>query len=108
MTESLKKEIQNTIDNLISKKKKRKSSGKGKSKNQIAKELSEIDTSKADVKQYDSFVDLLIDLDFDLTEELKALFFLLDESFIQGYSENAKQYQEILHELKSKINDLNI
>ncbi|RLD54516.1 MAG: hypothetical protein DRJ01_17925, partial [Bacteroidetes bacterium] len=108
LTESLKKEIQNTIDNLISKKKKRKSLGKGISKNQIAKELSEIDTSKADVKQYDSFVELLTDLDFDLTEELKAIFFLLDESFIQGYSENAEQYQEILHELKSKINDLNI
>ncbi len=108
LTESLKKEIQNTIDNLITKKRKGKPSKKGKSKNQIAKELSEIDTSKADVKHYNSFVELLKDLDFDITEDLEAIFFLLDENFIQSYSENAEQYQEILHELKGRINDLNI
>ncbi len=108
ITEDLKHEIQNTIDNLITKKKKNKSVNKKKSKTKIAKGLSQIDTSKIDNKQYDSFVDLLIDLDYELTEDLKAIFILLDENFIQGYSENSEQYQEILKELKNKINDLNI
>ncbi len=108
LTESLKKEIQGTIDSLITKKKKRKTKKKGTSPTKIAKGLSEIDTSNVDNKTYESFVELLKDIDIDLTEELEAIFFLIDESFIQGYSENSQQYQEILHDLKSKINDLNI
>ncbi len=108
LTESLKKEIQGTIDNLISKKKKRKSTKKSTSPTQIAKGLSQIDTSNIDDKKYESFVELLKDIDIDLTDELEAIFSLIDETFIQGYSENSEQYQELLHELKKKINDLNI
>ena len=68
-----------------------------------AKKLSEINTSSADFKKYESFVDILKDLDIELSEELEAIFYLLDENFIQAYSESSEQYQEILHELKSKI-----
>lgn len=106
LTLSLKKEIQNTIDSLITKKTQEKPTKKNPSKADIAKGLSKIDTSGADNSTYESFVELLKDLDIDLTEDLEAIFNLLDENFIQGYSENSEQYQEILHELKNKINDL--
>jgi len=106
-TKALKKEIQNTIDTLISKKKKRKTK-QTNTKTKIAKNLSTINTASADTKKYESFVELIKDLDIELTDELEAIFYLIDEQFIQAYSENSKQYQEILHELKSKINDLNI
>jgi hypothetical protein len=46
-----------------------KTGKKGNSKTNIAKELSQIDTSNTDIKKYESFIELLKDLDFDLTEE---------------------------------------
>lgn len=105
LIESQKKQIQNTIDNLISKKKK-KSESKSSTQNDIAQGLSKINTSNVDITKYESFVEMLKDLDIDLTGEIEAIFDLLDENYIQGYAENSEQYQEMLHNLKKKINDL--
>ncbi|MDE0470695.1 MAG: ATP-binding protein [Ekhidna sp.] len=105
LTDSLKKEIQGTIDSLITKKKKKRSR-RSVSQTEIAKGLSKIDTSSADTSKYESLIDLLKSLDIELTKELEDIFSLLDESFIEHYSENPKQYQSILRELKTKISDL--
>ncbi len=103
----LKQDIENTIDSLIKKKNKNTSTKtQTNKKTKIAKKLSEINTSGTDTKKYESFIDLLKDLDIELTNDIESIFDILDEQYIQGYSENKEHYQEILHELKSKISDL--
>ena len=104
-TKDLKITMQQRIDFLVSKKKTRKNN---KSKKQISQDLAKIHTDNIEIKKYESLIELIKDMDIDLTNEIEAIFDMVDENFIQHYSENAEQYQEILHELKSKIGNLNI
>jgi hypothetical protein len=102
----LERNTQNRLNELV-KKRRRKSTKSESKKSQvdIAKDLSAIDTKPVETKNYENLVELLEDLDFPLTEELKNILFLIDEKFIQAVADSRLKYYELLNELKDEITE---
>ncbi len=103
--------IQNTIKKLTEEKKinKKQNQSKGQNKKiEIAKQLSSIDTSKIQEKEYDNLIELLKDLDFEFNDEIREIFNLLDELFIQQVADNKLKYYKLLDNLKDEIQNLEI
>ncbi|QTA79432.1 Histidine kinase/HSP90-like domain-containing protein [Desulfonema limicola] len=114
LKESIKELIDNikdTINKLITEKKRKKSANSAKTQSkkiEIAKNLSSIDTSAIEEKKYDNLLKLLEDLDFELDSDIAEIFNLLDELFIQRVAKTKLEYYEILSDLKEEINNLGI
>ena len=102
----LTKQIQDTINLLVSNNKKNNKPKSNKVK--IAKALSKIDISNDNTTEYDNFIELLKDLDYEFSEEVNTIFELLDELFIQRQAKNKLEYYKILNFLKEQIQNLEI
>ena len=103
--------IQNTIKRLTEEKKANniQSNKAGQNKKiEIAEQLSTIDTSNIQKKEYDNLLILLKDLDFELTKDISEIFNLLDELFIERPANTKLEYYKILNDLKDEINNLEI
>lgn len=98
----LTKSIQDKINNLINNQKSQKES---RSKSlEIGRNLTSISLPKPDDKKYESFKEILEELDVPLDEEkFKIIVEIIDERFIQTKSRTRKDYYEILNDLKSEI-----
>lgn len=101
---SLEFSVQNKIIQLSNIKKSQKKK-KGQSSIERAKGLSDIDLPNAEIKQYESLIELFEDLDIELSEEIKKAFLLIDEKFIQAVAENKKHYYQLLNDLKKLLTD---
>ena len=70
----------------------------------LAKKLSKIKTiDSANIRNYDNLLMLLEDLDIELTDEIKFILSIIDERFIQGYSNNLNEYYKMLIDLRDEI-----
>ncbi|KAA6325384.1 hypothetical protein EZS27_025401, partial [termite gut metagenome] len=97
-------QIQDSINNLTSIK---SVNNKGKTKTNaqisLAKKLSKIKSIEANIPNYESLLELLIDLEIGLTDEIKFILDIIDEKFIQGYSSSRKEYYEMMIDLRNAI-----
>jgi molecular chaperone HtpG len=100
------KEIQGTINSLTKPKKKqgrKKIAGKQDKQTKIAEDLTAVSIAEVKIKKYESLIEVLNDLDIELTEEMVKVLNLIDEKFIQGYASSKTEYYKFLHELKEEI-----
>lgn len=98
----LSKSIQDKINDLINNK---KSATESRAKSiQIGKNLTSISIPKPEDKKYESFKEILEELDVPLDEEkFKIIVEIIDEKFIQPKSRTRKDYYDLLNDLKSEI-----
>lgn len=98
-------QIQDSINNLTYSKNGNKSKDRQKTNTQIslAKKISKIKSKEAEDFIYENLLELLGDLDIELTDEVKYILEIIDERFIQGYSNNRKEYYEMMLDLRNEI-----
>ncbi|WP_418514100.1 ATP-binding protein [Corallibacter sp.] len=74
-------------------------------KNQIAKNVQEINIEEpsGDNAKYESLLDVIDDLELSYSEEFKQLIELIDEIFVQGVSSSKNEYYENLVNLKNRF-----
>lgn len=98
-------QIQDSINNLTSSKNGNKAKSRTKTNTQIslAKKISKIKSKEAEDLDYENLLELLDDLDIELTDEVKYILEIIDERFIQGYSNNRKEYYEMMMDLRNEI-----
>jgi hypothetical protein len=93
--------------NNLTKNKKSNAEEKKKTTLQIAKKLSQIKIDQiAERLNYDSLYELLIDLEFNVDDDLKEVIFLIDENFIQKDAKTREAYFALLNDLKNDILNL--
>lgn len=99
-------EIQGTINSLTETRKKphrKKSEGTQDKQTKIAEDLAAVSIAEVKIKEYESLLEVLNDLDIELTEEMVKVLNLIDEKFIQGYASPKTEYYKFLNELKEEI-----
>lgn len=101
--EELKKEITQKIEANNRSKKEKITSNKA---TQIAKDVAEVKTEIIETK-YDSLIEMLIDMEFDISNEYYQLFELIDDKFIKGSAASKSQYYQFLKELKADFENGN-
>jgi len=106
--EEFEKTIQLRIKSLTAKKTKKQPSEKATSPVEIAKNIADINvTNTSEPKNYENLYDLLLDLDFTISDDLKDVIFLLDEKFIQQTANTKAEYNKLLISLSEDIQDKN-
>ena len=95
-------EVRSVIENQKKKKKTHRKTDK-----KIAADAEKIPSvSGASKLKYESLMDVIDTIGLEYTEELKKVFILLDEEFIQLESMDKEEYQTILKNLKQEIDEL--
>jgi len=98
--------IQVRIKTLTEKKKRKRSSNSVSSPIEIAKNVAKIDVKEStEIKEYENLFDLLVDLEFNIDDNLKPVIYLLDEKFIQQAAKNKSEYVNLLKSIKEEIQD---
>lgn len=99
-------DINISISNLVQSKKPIKTSmPKAKKQMELSKDIESIKAVDTYPVGYDNFVELLIDLDIEMTPEIKLILEIIDERFIQALSTNRTEYYNILNDLRDTIID---
>ena len=77
------------------------------SKTDIAKNTSQIEVNKPleDMKNYDNFYDLLVDMDIRIDDNLTNVIYLIDEMFIQRVAQSKAEYYQLLQQFKERAQD---
>lgn len=101
------KQIQESINNLTNNKQdiRNKKNGIPSTGSQVsfAKKISAIKFKESSNTNYESLIELIIDLDIEISEELKIVFETIDELIIQGYSNSQKEYYTMMRDLRNTI-----
>lgn len=102
----LRTEIKGRINDLTNPHKKSKDTNNNaqKVKVKIAQSTTKNNMGHANIK-YENLLELLSDLDFDLKDDIENIFAILDEKYIQAYSDNKNHYYTLLNELKNEIEE---
>jgi hypothetical protein len=95
-------EIQASIDSISSQKSK-KTSAKSRAQISISKKIAKVKSVESSLPDYDSLLNLLDDLDIELTDEVRLIIEIIDEKFVQGYAGSQKEYYEMMLELREAI-----
>jgi molecular chaperone HtpG len=102
-------QIQESINNLSKtanregNRKKPKSKSRENAQLSIAKKLSNVQSVKTDIPNYENLFDLLKDLDIELSDEVKFILEIIDERFIQGYAHSRQEYYDMMMDLRNTI-----
>ncbi|MCK5611870.1 ATP-binding protein [Candidatus Pacearchaeota archaeon] len=98
-------ELIKEIKELIEKKKKK---SKLKTDSEVSEKVEEIPTeSKKDGElEFETLVDVVESLGIDVSEDLKKMFSLIDEQFIQTSSENKEDYFQLLKNIRQSFDEL--
>jgi len=96
----LKKAIKERFDVLINKQKQKKINQR-QTQNNVAQTLKQININSTDIPKSDSLLDLIKNLNIDLSEDLTPLLSVIDEKFIQTVGNNTEHYKQLLEELKN-------
>jgi len=77
------------------------------SKADIANKTSTIEVNKPleEVKNYDNFYDLLVDIDIKIDNNLTDIIYLIDEMFIQRVAQSKADYYQLLQQFKERAQD---
>jgi len=94
----LKKAIKERFDVLINKQKK---INQRQTQNNVAQTLKQININSTDIPKSDSLLDLIKNLNIDLSEDLTPLLSVIDEKFIQTVGNSTEHYKQLLEELKN-------
>lgn len=103
--------IQDRITKLTEQKtkSKKKNEAKSPSKVDIAKNVDNIDVGgkKEEDKKYENLLELILDLEFEIDENLKRVIYIIDEMFVQSVAENMSEYQKSLLTIKERLEQEN-
>lgn len=99
--------FENTIQQrikLLTENKKKKQLEQVSSKVDLAKNVASIEVDKKESrKEYESLYDLLVDLEYNIDDDLKTVISIIDETFVQRAAKNKAEYYDLLSALKESI-----
>jgi hypothetical protein len=89
---------------ILTEHKKKKQADQVSSKVDLAKNVASIEVeTKEPLKNYESLYDLLIDLEYNIDDNLKEAIFIIDEMFVQRVAKTKAEYYELLNGLKESV-----
>jgi hypothetical protein len=96
--------VKNRVDFLITKNSKKpgKKNKTVKTKVSIGKNLAGYDATKA-ITKFDNLLEFLDAVEIEYSDELKELFVLIDEKFIQSLASNKEEYYKLLDDLMNEF-----